>query len=82
MDERTGETVEALRLAGIIRTRNDDLVTLTGDGHHRVEAAMQFALRALHRQVMTVDGHLNVGRNGDGLLANTRHIFLFLSYQM
>ena len=82
VDERTGETVEALGLAGVIRTRNDDLIAFAGNGHHRVEAAVQFALRALHRQVMTVDGHLNVGRNGDGLLANTRHIFAFLSYQM
>ena len=47
-----------------------------------LKLAVQFALRALHRQVMTVDGHLNAGRNGDGLLANTRHIFAFLSYQM
>ncbi len=47
----------------------------------QIEGAGQFALRALGRNRRAVDRHGDVGGNGDGLFAYTRHATSLLSYQ-
>ena len=37
VDEGAGQTVQALGLAGVVRTGNDDFLALVGDGQHGVE---------------------------------------------
>ena len=81
-DERAHEAVVGLRFAGVVRTLDDDVVALPLDGHDLGEGAGQFALRPFRRHRRAVDGHIDSGRNGHGQLANTRHIYPSLSYQM
>ena len=75
-DERAHEAVEGLRVAAVVRALDDDVVALALDDHDLGEAAGELALRALDRHGGAVDGNVDAGRNGDGLFADTRHIYL------
>ena len=73
-DERAHEAMVGLRFARIVRTLDDDFAVLLLDSHDLGERASQLAFRPLHRHRRAVDGHLDAGRNGDGQLADTRHV--------
>ena len=73
VDEGAGKAVQAPGLTGIVRTGDDDLLAFLADGHHGVELAGELALGALDRHDVAVDLHVDAGRNGNGLLADTRH---------
>jgi hypothetical protein len=72
-DERAGESVQRAVLALVVGTRDDELVAVAGDGDVLGRIVLEGALRALDGDVVAVERDLDTARDGDGLLADSRH---------
>jgi hypothetical protein len=70
LDQRAGEAVQRPRLALLVRTGHRDGAVLQGGGDRGRDDERQLALGALHTDVLAVDGDVDAGGDGDGVLAD------------
>src|SRR6266508_4018724 len=73
VDQRPGEPVQRAVLALVVGTRDRELVADARDGDVVRRVVLERALRALDDHVAALDGHVDAGRDGDGLLADAGH---------
>src|SRR6266511_3226338 len=73
VDQRPGEPVQRAVLALVVGARDRELVADARDGDVVRRVVLERALRALDDHVAALDGHVDTGRDGDGLLADAGH---------
>src|SRR5690606_10319397 len=71
--QRTRETMHGLGFGGVPGAGDIDAFAFDLDGRAWREGELELALRAFHGAVTTLDLHLDLGGDGDGLFANSRH---------
>ncbi len=62
VDERAGEAVQGAVLALVVGALDDERAVVLADGDRAGDVAAQRALRALHRDVPSVDGDVDARR--------------------
>src|SRR5207302_4224692 len=78
-DQRALQAVQGSVRACVVRSRDLQRVAFAHDRDVPDDHVLELALRALHPYDGPVDRHLHAARNGDRLLADSRH--LYDSYQ-
>src|SRR5690606_1769382 len=74
VEQGPGQAVQRTVATLVVRAGNHQASVFLRDGDRLGNGQRELTLRALHGDVLAVDGHLDTRGNHDGIFADTRHV--------